>query len=74
MLQHLTTSQPWIYVYMYSVHGLFPVHLSATQIHSGVQVCNKRMSSTGLVDAVCVCVCACAIALLCLIKVKLVGK
>lgn len=82
MLQHLTTSQPWIYVYMYSVHGLFPVHLSATQIHSGVQVCNKRMSSTGLVDAVCVCVrarecaraCACAIALFCLIKVKLVGK
>lgn len=72
VLQHLTTSQPWIYVYMYSVHGLFPVHLSATQIHSGVEVCNKRMSSTGLVDAVCVRACACA--LFCLIKVKLVGK
>nr|BAC33923.1 unnamed protein product [Mus musculus]BAE23803.1 unnamed protein product [Mus musculus] len=63
---------------MYNVHGLFPIHLSATQIHSQVQVHNKQMSSTGLVYVcVCVCVCVCvflyffAIALFCLIKYNL---
>lgn len=62
---------------MYNVHGLFPVHLSATQIHSQVQVHNKQMSSTGLVYAyvrVCVFVYFFAVALFCLLKVKFVHK
>lgn len=52
---------------------VFPGHLSATQIHSRVQVHNKQMSSTGLVY-VCGFFSPFEVALFCLIKVKSVGK
>lgn len=67
--ENFTALDMYIYVY---VHGLFPVHLPAKQIHSRwVRVHNKQ----SLVQFLYVCVrFSFDIALFCLIKVKIVCK
>lgn len=73
-LQHLTTSRPLIYVYMYMcMDCVSSTPFSQTDHSRWVQVHNKQMSSTVLVYVYGLFF-SCEFALFCLIKVKIVCK